>query len=283
LLLAFALLPAWAWADSAKPEPAAKPETAIPALPTARAVLERYAKAIGGGEAFAKCQSQRAVGTVEMAAQGMKGQVEIFSQRPAKLLMRISLAGIGDMDTVYDGKVGWMTTALTGPMLLEGPMLSQIAEQADFDKALRDPEDYKSLELVGIEPFAGEECYKLKLEHKSGLASTEYFSVKTGLQRGLTSTQDSPLGKITATSILSDYQQFGDLFIPSKVSQKGMGIQTVMTFTAMEFNNVDPAVFEMPDAVKALLDRPKLSGEKEPAPLQKQPAGPEAKPAQSKN
>ena len=92
-------------------------------LPSAKAILERYAKEIGGKEAFAKHTSQHVIGTVEMPAQKISGKMEVFAARPNKLVMKVSLPGLGDVTTGYNGEVGWMNTAVTGPMLLEGKMI----------------------------------------------------------------------------------------------------------------------------------------------------------------
>lgn len=226
------------------------------ALPTAEQVLERYAKAIGGKDAFMKHKSQHAVGTVQMPAQGVSGRMDVYAARPNKLLMKMTIQGIGEFNTGFDGKVAWMSSALTGPMLLEGKMRDQIATQADFDHAIHDPADYTKMEVLGIETFNGDECYKLKLVHRTGFESTEFFSQKTGLQRGFIATQESPLGPITATTLVTDYKQFGALLMPSRIAQKAAGVETVTTMDEMEFDAVDPAVFELPPDVKALLEAP---------------------------
>jgi hypothetical protein len=226
------------------------------ALPSAKEILERYAKAIGGKDAFLKHKSQHATGTVDMPAQGVSGKLEVFASRPNKLLMVMKIQGVGDFNTGYDGKVAWMSSALTGPMLLEGKMQEQISTQADFDHSLHNPSDYKTMEVLGVEEFNGEECYKLKLVHKTGFDSTEFFSTKTALQRGFITTQESPLGPVTATTVVTDYKQFGDLFMPSRISQKAMGAETVMTIDEMEYDKVDPSTFELPADVKALLEKP---------------------------
>ena len=240
-------------------EPAAKKP-----LPSAKEILERYGKAVGGDEAFMKHKSQHAKGTVEMPAQKIKGTMEVFAARPNKILLKVSMPGLGETATGFDGKVAWASNPLLGPMLLEGKSKEQIATQADFDHALHDPDHYKSMEVVGVEQFNGEECYKLKLLHRTGFESTEYFSVKTGLQRGFTATQESPLGPITATSLVTDYKNFGDLFMPSRISQKAMGIETFMTIEEMEYDKVDPAVFELPAEVKALAEMPVESAAEKP-------------------
>ncbi|HEV8543358.1 MAG TPA: hypothetical protein VGR78_13265, partial [Verrucomicrobiae bacterium] len=200
LIAAVALPSAFATPDpvGAAPEKPAQAETKP--LPAPADVLERYAKAIGGKEAFKKHSSQHATGTVQIPAQGINGKMEIFAARPNKLIMKSTVPGVGELNTGFNGKVGWMSTALTGPMLLQGKMLDQVATQADFDQSLHDPADYKTIQILGLEQFNGEDCYKLRLIHRTGFDSTEYFSAETGLQRGFITTQESPLGPVTTTT-----------------------------------------------------------------------------------
>ena len=225
-------------------------------LPSAKEIMERYGKAVGGNEAFMKHKSQHAKGSVEMTAQKLKGTMEVFAARPNKLVLKVTIPGIGETATGFDGTVAWANNPLLGPMLLEGKQKDQIATQADFDHALHDPAHYKTMEVLGVQEFNGEECYKLKLVHRTGFESTEYFSIKTGLQTGFEATQESPLGPITATSLVTDYRRFGDLFMPSRLSQKAMGMETVMTIEEMEYDKVDPAAFDLPEPVKTLLEKP---------------------------
>jgi hypothetical protein len=76
------------------------------------------------------------------------------------------------------------------------------------------------------------------------------------LQAGFEATQESPLGPITTTSVVTDYKKFGDLFMPSRISQKAMGVETVMTIEEMEYDKVEPSAFDLPQPVKALLEKP---------------------------
>jgi hypothetical protein len=232
-------------------------------LPSAKTILERYAKAIGGKEAFKKHSSQHVIGTVEMPAQKIKGKLEVFAQRPNNLLMKVSMPALGDVTTGYTGDVAWISTAITGPMLLDGLKAQEAATQADFDHFLHDPADYKVMEVLGREQFDGEDCYKVKLVHQTGFESVDYFSVKSGLQRGFIATQETPFGSIKATTIVSDYKKFGDVYMPARSVQKASGIESVQTISSVEYDKVDPSVFALPPEVKTLLEQKKKAAEEE--------------------
>lgn len=256
-----------------------KPELkdSVPA-PTALEILQRFAKEIGGQEAFSKHSSQHAKGTVEMPGQNLTGNMEVFAARPNKLKMVITMQGLGAIVTAFDGTIGWMVNPLIGPMLLEGKMLDQIKSEADFDHTLHNPDDYKVMDYQGKEDFGGEECYKLHLVHKTGFDSIEYFAVKSGLQKGFVATQDTPLGPVKATTLVSDYKHFGDLFVPSKMTQSVSGMQSVMTITEMEYDTVPKDAFDPPVEIKALLQAPKEAPGTKPEPNAPTTPQPEKKP-----
>jgi zinc protease len=227
-----------------------KPETE---LPSANDVIARYVKAVGGKAAFEKIESQKMVGTFEMQAQGLRGKLVAYGKRPDKLHIRISIPGIGDMLQGYDGTVGWAMTAVTGPMLLEGAMLEQVKEQAQFDSMMHNEADFKSMETEAVTEFGGKECYKLKLVRKSGREVTEFYDKKTGLLVGTTEVQESPLGPVAVTSLAEEYKQFDKLLLATKLTQKIGPLTQVITVSEVEFNTVDDSVFELPEQVKALV------------------------------
>src|SRR5690349_17380240 len=76
------------------------------ALPHAQEILSKFVKEIGGTAAFAKVDSQHMTGKCEMAAQGITGKLEVFAKRPDKLVIKISIPGVGDILQGFDGKVG---------------------------------------------------------------------------------------------------------------------------------------------------------------------------------
>jgi hypothetical protein len=254
--LAVVVLLGWAAAAGAQ-------EKEKEALPTARAVIGRYIEAAGGKEAFLKKKSVLIKGKAEVTGKDLSGTMTLATAHPNKMLLVVNMAGM-TVRTGFDGKVGWQMNPLTGPALVEEKALRDMEREADFHAILHDDKGFKSMENLGKVQFEGEECYKLKLVYTGGSEVLEYYSVKTGLQVGFTGTQESSFGPITATSVNNEHKQFGDLFLPSKVTQKMSGLSQSMIVDSMEFDVVDAATFELPPEVKALVAATK---EQEPAKL----------------
>jgi hypothetical protein len=61
------------------------------------------------------------------------------------------------------------------------------------------------------------------------------------------------MGKIDITVVLSDYKDQGGVLMPAKMIQKTPQGDVVLTFTAYEWDKVEAKIFELPDAVKAMV------------------------------
>jgi hypothetical protein len=235
------------------PQPAPATGTAAVALPSAREVIDRHIKAIGGRETVRAHSSSHATGSVSVPSAGLTGTLEVFAARPNKSLMRITLPGLGEVQEGFDGTIGWSISALTGPTLLEGKQLEQRKFDSDFDAELADTGRYQAMTVVGAVDFDGRQCYKLRLVRSGGGEDFQFYDVATGLKAGSTATRESPMGAVTGTTIESDYRRFGKLLQPTKLTQTIMGLQQVITLNSIEYDKVSPDVFELPAPIKALM------------------------------
>ena len=117
-------------------------------LPTGREVIDRYVEAIGGAAAFAAVQSIRATGSVEIAAAGISGTVELLVGRPNKMRVNSGIAGVGMIMRGYDGAVGWSMDPMAGPALVVDRELAELIDEAQFDAPLHRPDRVRELTTV---------------------------------------------------------------------------------------------------------------------------------------
>jgi len=232
------------------PKPGVK---AAASLPPARQIIDRYIREIGGREAILAHSSTHIVGTASMPAAGLSGKVEIFHAKPNRFLQRVSFAGLGDIEEGFDGKVGWTTSPLTGPMLFEGKQLEERAFDADFYDELKAPERYASITTVEKTTFDERPVYKLRFVKKNGGEDIEFYDVETGLKTGGQATRESPMGPMQGVSSYSDYKKFGVLRQPSTMKMTTLNVQMVMSIASIEYDTVDAAIFALPPHIKALI------------------------------
>jgi hypothetical protein len=235
-------------------EPAARDLPAQrPALPPARSIIDRHIEAIGGRKAILAHTSSHAAGTMSVAGSGITGVLDIYGAKPDKSLVKINLGGIGDVLEGFDGIHGWSLSPLTGPMLTQGKELEEKKFDADFYSDLHEEGRYTSMKTVERITFEGRPCYKVSLIRKNGGEDFDFYDVETGLKAGALGTRESQMGPMTVTQVHSDYKKFGGLLVATTLKQAAMGVEQVLTITAIDFDNVPPTTFEPPAQIKALI------------------------------
>jgi hypothetical protein len=249
---AFALTGTPAAAQTAAPAAPASARASEP-LPAARTVIDRHIEAIGGRAAVMAHRSSEARGTLTIPANGMSGTVEMYTAKPNLSLLRISIGGIGEVLEGFDGKTGWSLSPMTGPMLSEGKLLEQKKFDSDFFNELRETSRYESMTTVEKTTFDGRLCYKVVLKKRDGGEDVDYYDVATGLRAGASATRETPMGPITTSQVVADYKKFGDLLQPTTMKLSAMGVDQVFTITSVEYDKVEPSIFEPPAPVKALI------------------------------
>lgn len=224
-------------------------------LPAGREIVARHVAAIGGERAYASIKSIRARGRIEIAAQGISGELEVLSARPARSLYRVTVPGIGRIENGYDGRIGWSVSPVTGPELLKARQLSETADDAQFDAALHLPSHVRELTTLARTDFDGHPAYKVKVVMTSGNEQTEYFDVVTGLQIGSEAARAVPQGVLQTVNILRNYRKFGPVVQATTFIQRALGVEQVVTVTSFEYDVVPDSAFEPPADVKALVGR----------------------------
>jgi hypothetical protein len=222
-------------------------------LPPAEQLVERYLQAVGGRDALLAPRTTRTRGTFEMPAAGVSGELEVVSGKPNRIATRVSIPALGEIRNGFDGTTGWSLDPMMGARLLAGGELEAAREQADPMAAVRDPSVFQSITTVEQTTMGGQACYKVRLVWKSGRESFDCYAVDGGLLVASINTQESPMGTMAVTTIVSDYRQFGNVRMPTKLTQEMMGQQQVITVTSVEFDVVDDAAFNPPAEIHALM------------------------------
>jgi hypothetical protein len=221
----------------------------------AHAIYTRFVEASGGRAALERYSSSHATGQFSLPAQGIGGDLEVFAAAPNRMFVRVDIPGFGMVRNGYDGEVGWSINPAVGPMVLEGRMLDQLRQQADFLGPLNVEAYVDSATVVEETEFDGRPCLKVRVVTKWGEEYVEFYDVETGLLAGNIRTQESPMGPVETTTVLSGYQDFGGIQVPTKTVQQMMGMEQIITVTAVEFDTVDPSVFALPDEIGALISK----------------------------
>jgi hypothetical protein len=224
-------------------------------LPDAKDLIARYGRAING-TSWKAHTSARMKATMELPGMGMKADIEaanIFANRV--YLMKMTIPGMGEVISGFDGTTAWMKEPAGGARVLSGPEAEQIIEEADPEASLRTTANIASSETVEKTTMNGKECYKVKHTWKSGRTTYDCFGVGDGLLVATTGKQVSPMGEIEVTQYFSEYKDMGGIRRATVMSGQMMGQELKTTLTSWEWDTVKPADVEPPADIKALLKK----------------------------
>jgi hypothetical protein len=224
-------------------------------LPPARELIAKFVAATNSPAVMAKHQSVTTKGKFEMPAAGMSGDLEISQARPNKSVMRITLAGVGEVQQGYDGTTAWSINPMQGPRILTGAELDLVREESGFGVSSRQGPNVVSAETVEKTEMNGEACYKVKLKWKSGRETFDCYSVASGLLIASVMKQESQMGSIEVTNLIGEYKDFGGQKLATRIAQQAMGQEQLMRLMTVEYDQTPDSVFAMPPAIKALAEK----------------------------
>ena len=221
----------------------------------AEKIIERYVEAIGGVDAVRAHSSTQAQGTMELLGQGIQGEIKMYAAAPNKALMIVSFPDLGiESRQGYNGEVAWAADPMTGERILQGDELQQIVDESDYYSDLHDPSKFQSMETLEVTEYAGRLTYKVKLVYISGRETFEYFDVDNGRLVGAEGLQYSLMGAVNVRTFLSEYRQFGQLMVPTKIIQEvGPGQTVQLTLESIQYDNVELSTFALPASIEALI------------------------------
>lgn len=222
-------------------------------LPTGAELVARHVQAIGGADAWRALSSVRVTGTTELPAQNLRGTFEMLSARPARSVVRMDLAGIGRVESGFDGRVGWMIDPMVGPSLVTGAALAEMTNDAQFDATLYPQALVASVVTVGRADFDGRPAFKVKVTFRSGQERDDYFDVERGLLLGSEGPSETPMGRVPMRLVLRDYKPYGAITQPSRLVQSSMGFDQHFVVETVEFDTVKPEALDPPAVIRALI------------------------------
>lgn len=237
------------------------------ATPTAHDLLARSMEATGGEAVMAKIKNMVTKATFAMPAQGMTGKVTSY-QADGKSLSHVEIAGLGKMEEGYDGTIGWAKDPIQGPRIRSEKelALSKLGEA----RTLKELEALlEKTELKGRTTFEGQDAWEVLFGLKGGFEVTVFIDAATYLMDGLKTEQETPMGKIPVTVVMTDYKEFSGLKIPAKVIQRmtamGQAMEQSITIDAVDVNVADFPVIAAPPEIVALAAKAKAAPAAAPA------------------
>lgn len=222
---------------------------------TAAEVVARYGRVVDPDGRAAALVGVKSTGTFAMPAQGIQATIVSMQARPHRMSTVITVQGLGEMRQGFDGTTAWANDPLQGPRIMMAAEAAGVRDASDFRTITRDAALFSALELVGEADLDGERCLRVRHTWVSGRVTTDCYSVSSGLMIESQDVQESPQGKVAITVRLSDYRPVGGVLMPHRMVSQMMGATQVVTLTEVTAGPLEPALFDLPPAIKALRDR----------------------------
>ena len=249
---------ATAAADTAPAAPVAPPPDldAVGAngLLTPQAIVGRFINAVGGEETLRSHTSMTVKGVFAISAMGMEGDLVLYAAAPDKAVTSIELGGMGSLSQGYNGQVGWSDNPMTGPALLDGDLLAQMKEQANFYGPLAYEEIYPEQETLELTEFNGESAYKVRMVNAGGREQFFFFSEESAFLIGQNGIQASDMGEAEVTVKLGDYADFGGQMTAKSTVIETQGMELSQTTTEIMWDSVPADAFVPPASIQALIE-----------------------------
>lgn len=224
-------------------------------LPEATSVLKKFAEATGGADKYRDIKTVKMSGKLSSPAQGMEGTIEMQMMLPGKMRVRLDVPDVFTEENGSDGETAWSSNTMMGPRILSGKEKEQLLEEASFEKIYNPEKFYKEMKVVGTEEVDGDKCYKVKLTKKSGIESTEFYSMDTGMHVRTEGKVPTQMGDMEMSVNFSDMKDVGGIKMPHKIVREISGMNIIVEFDKIEVNpTIDPTVFQLPEEVKELVE-----------------------------
>lgn len=219
-------------------------------LKSADAVLQRYKRALGGVDAVAKVQSETVYGEIDGTGMAAKSNFVYFA-RPFKTLIKVTRADGSELMSGFDGTTSWSLDA-KGASIDKDTALEAVRRDADLQYALHQPAYFRNLDFSGVTEFQGRPCYWLHGTTHWGKDNNQFYDVKTGLLQGYRFQADDSSGKVVIV-LFEDYKSFGGPLIATKITSLSGDFRRTFTYKTVSYSPLADSVFDLPQAVKALL------------------------------
>jgi hypothetical protein len=226
---------------------------AAPAAParTADAILDDYARAVGGEAALAKHRSLHIKSDVEAKGMQIKGSEERWLTSKGKMLSVTSLPAIGNIRQGSNGKVRWSEDPINGLRILKGAEDEAARIDGAWSADVQMKKLYKSVRTVDppTPAPAGKRYECVELTAKQAKPTIACFDAETHLRAFQQGAHATPQGEVPYTAKFDDWRVVDGVKI-AHLEEMSVGVMTLeQRIVEAKFDEkVDDKMFDVPKA-----------------------------------
>lgn len=214
-------------------------------LPTADAVLTKYAQVTSGPTSVGRITSRVIKGRINVPGLSAGGRFEFYSTAGGKSLTVMSVESLGIVRQGFDGRSGW-TSSENGPKGATIPENAVLAA-ADFYRDAKLSDLYPKTKLLGKVKEGDREIYMIEATSRTGTPETLRFDVQSGLLVHRDFTRTSARGPIQSEIYFSDWHNVDGFRLPCGMTQMIGNLTLVITIDEIRHNvALDDTIFQRP-------------------------------------
>ncbi len=210
---------------------------------TAKSVIDKYVFAVYGSSGsdlekkLKKIKDVKHTMSASMAGmpEGMSITIERYTKAPNKMATYVKMGENILQKELFNGTEG-RSISQQGTQKLEGKDL----EEAKYEAMMALESKYDDLgfklELKGMEKVEGNDAYVIEVTSPTGKVTSEYYDATSGYKVKSVGTEESPMGSMTVTSLMSDYKTVEGINYPHKLLVEQGPQKIDMTVTSIEVN-----------------------------------------------
>lgn len=257
--------------------PARAAPPAIPVVPPPRGdtLLNASIRAMGGRRAFADIDSLYSR-TEVVTKDGPSGLVvELWAASPDRILVRQHFPGLGVGTWGYNGRIAWELSpdAMGGEATLLDPAVVEARRSQInwLELTTTLGTDAQEIETTGRVQVGDTPCWRVRIVDQDDQEQFALLGIRDRLIVGIDRVTD-PGTRGDEPSVLSmrfgDWAPVGDLYLFRSVVLElpDRDLRVTMVLTDIRINEVDDALFELPESVRSLLHAPPASDAAPPPP-----------------
>lgn len=209
--------------------------------PTPAQIIEKYAKAVGGGAA--KIGSISAKGSYTgYGPEGFPRPFELYAQAPNQKALIVRDKEAGDSTTVFSGTAAWVSAPFRPVAVLELHLAE--LESARADAELMFPANVTIKALANLRSsidFINDRSVLAVQGNKGNALVTMYFDEETGLLTRLMRSTGSPVGRLPIQTDFSDFRDVAGVKLPFKWTTTWLDGRANYEATEVQANVTIPA------------------------------------------
>jgi hypothetical protein len=225
----------------------AQVEDGVAPLPTPTELFERHIEVSGGRHALFSKKTRRIKGAVTINGTPFNAFLEILAWAPNKQVIRMDQPGGVNVETGFDGTVGWRKLGDETPVRVRDEELLRLLEDADFYGEANYTKRYASYGKVTETSYLQKRVFRVPATSVNGIKRWLFFDAESGFVIGVeVPRKDAEGNESRSYVLLENYIEVGNARWPAKTTIADGDTIWILEAREIEYDPKDMPELEVP-------------------------------------